>query len=287
MSGIRLILSVVAALIATAPAHAQLIPRKPRLDTARVRYLSDTLRADPDEKKRRAALGELKEIDPRMFPEVLPAVVTALQRDTSAAVRADAAVAIGGFKVMVPIAGVALEAAAESDPSPAVRDAAQQALWEYHLIGYRSAKGADGIAGQTDEPQVARPRGPRPMVAVGPPIQATDPPIQPVAVNPRPRPPVDANPPQPVIRFPVPMKGGIRVVLSAAPPAELNATAEPQIARQPRPLATDPLMQGMEMSLPPVSLPPDRRVGPTPVESWAPPRVLPVRAWGWMRIGGR
>ncbi|MBX9585383.1 MAG: HEAT repeat domain-containing protein, partial [Gemmataceae bacterium] len=160
MTGTRWLLLTLAGLAVAGPAGAGMFERKPKT-AAQVKRLADGLRADGDEKRRRAAVAELREADPRVLPDVIPALVGVLQRDPSAAVRADAAEAIGSFKTAFPVAGAALEAAAEADPSAAVRDAAQQALWEYHLNGYRSLKGADGIAGQTAEPPLAK-RPPKP-----------------------------------------------------------------------------------------------------------------------------
>jgi hypothetical protein len=194
-------------------------------------------------------------------------------------VRADAADAIGSIKVMVPIAGAALETAAESDTSPAVRDAAQQALWEYHLVGYRSTKGADGIAGQTAEPPIARPALARPVVtgAKLPAVPMT-PPVQPaVGVNPPPIPvPVLPNPPP---SGPKPeVKNGIRTLVTAAPPIRLNETEEPPVAlpgvtRTPATLDTSI----SAVTLPPVSLPPNADVNQhlPVVEAWTPPRYMP------------
>lgn len=276
MSGTRLLLPVLAALVAAAPAHAQIFPRKPKLDAPRVRQLTDTLRADPDERKRRAVIAELKDVDARVHPDVIPAFVWALQHDPSAAVRADAAEAIGQSKVMIPVAGVALETAAETDPSPAVRDAARQALWEYHLIGYRSTKGADGIAGQTVEPPIARRPVPRTPVVIGPvpppPVPPSNPPVVPVSVNPQPVAPV----PTPAAP-PAQSKGGIRTLLTAVPPPQLNVTAEPPLARPP--LSSTPRdVPVSEVGLPPATLPPTADFGPPPppTRNWTPPRVLPI-----------
>jgi hypothetical protein len=280
VSGTRLLLSLVAALTVAASLHASLLPpRKPRLDAGRVKQLAETLRTDPDEKKRRAAIAELKEADPRQLPDAMTTLVSALQRDPSPAVRADAAEAIGSIKVMVPIAGAALETAAESDLSPGVRDAAQQALWEYHLIGYRSTKGADGIAGQTAEPPIARPALVRPVVTSAKlPVVPTSPPVQPaVGVNPPPLPvPVLPNPPP---TGPKPeVKNGIRTLVTAAPPIRLNETEEPPVALPgltPTPANLDTSISAV--TLPPVSLPPNVDANPHPatIEAWTPPRYMP------------
>ena len=124
---------------------------------AQVKKLIETAKHDADEKKRRAAIAELRDADPRAHPDVISALIASLQKDSSAAVRQDAADAIGSYKLVYPLAGLALEAASELDSTKAVRDTALQALWEYHLAGYRSPRGANGIAGQTAEPPIARP----------------------------------------------------------------------------------------------------------------------------------
>lgn len=203
-----------------------LFNRNPKIDPARVRQLAELVRTEPDEKKRRAALTELATADPRVHPEVIPALTGVLQRDSSPALRAAAAETIGRMNVVFPVAGLALEAAAAGDPIPAVRDAARQALWDYHLSGYRSAKGADGFAGQTAEPPLApaRPRVPviaeppaavAPVVAARPPVVDTLPPVGP--------------PPGPRVSLLAKMTGP-RTILSSVPPHP-NLTAEPPIAR--------------------------------------------------------
>lgn len=252
MTGPRVTLALFAALLIAAPADAGgIFSRKPKLDAARVKALSDTIRADADERKRRAAVAELRDADPRLHPEVIPALVAALQRDPAAAVRVDAADAIGQYKLVFPLAGLALEAAAEGDPSGPVRDAAHQALWEYHLGGYRSAKGADGIAGQTAEPPIAPPASRRPVAVVqavpqakaGEPTPAVlpttahdpAPPAPPVVVALKPTfPPSGVTAPG-LPRFvePTPVVAP-RTVVSAVPPSILNQTEEPPLAAKSR-----------------------------------------------------
>lgn len=231
MTGTRWPFVLVAGLALAGPAGAGMFDRKPK-SAAQVKRLADTLKADPDEKRRRAAVAELKEADPRVVADVIPTLVGVLQRDPSAAVRADAAEAIGSFKTAFPAAGVALEAAAEGDPAAGVRDAAQQALWEYHLGGYRSQKGADGIAGQTAEPPLAR-RSAR--VAA------------PAAVTPA-GPAVTALKPPPA--EPVPQAVAPRVVFTAAPPLVLDGTPEPPLAKRPAKAGPLPPPSGLVPELP-------------------------------------
>ena len=166
MIGTRLFLSAILTftLVAGASAGALAIFAKKPKTEAQVKRLIETVKSDPDEKKRRAAIAELYDADPRVNPDVISCLVLTLQKDSSAWVRADAAEAMGQFKIVYPLAGLALEAAAELDASRDVRESAQQALWEYHLAGYRGTRGANGIAGQTVEPPIARPTGQRPRV---------------------------------------------------------------------------------------------------------------------------
>lgn len=241
MSRTRWLIPVLAVVLAVTPASARFPNKKPKSD-ARVRQMIDVLKSDPDEKKRRSAVGELRDADPRLQPDVVPALVKALQADPSAGVRADAAEALGSFKVVFPLAGLALEATAEADPSVPVRDAAQQALWEYHLAGYRSTKGADGIAGQTAEPPIAKKPAPRPApVAVASGVTPSIPvPPQPTVTPGLPT--VTTVPPAAVRPLPTaeprlapvgPPQTGVKVTVSSAPPSELNVTPEPPIAKKP------------------------------------------------------
>ena len=168
---------------------------------AQLKRLIETLRTDPDESKRRAAIADLHDADPRAHPDVISALIASLQKDGSATVRGDAAAAIGHYHHVFPLAGMALEAAAELDASPAVRASAQQALWEYHLVGYRSLRGADGIAGQSKEPPIARPAALQPPVlpatAVSPAIPQPMPerPVRPLPAPGPSLPPIAAQPP--------------------------------------------------------------------------------------------
>ena len=131
---------------------------------ARAKQLIESLKNDSDEKKRMAAVDELADYDTRTHVDVLPAIVASLKSDPSSSVRAAAASAIGATKPAVQTAGVALEQTLANDPSEAVRQASQQALWQYHLNGYRSA-GVNPSSPQTAEPPLAKPK---PLVASTP-----------------------------------------------------------------------------------------------------------------------
>lgn len=233
MTGTRATLLAVLVLAFANRADAQLFGGRAKgKSDAQVRQLVATLRTDPDEKRRRGAVAELRDTDPRTQADVIPALVASLQRDPVAQVRADAAEAIGAFRLLFPVAGTALETAAENDPAAVVRDMAQRSLWEYHLLGYRSARGSDGYLGQSPEPAVAARARPRPVVSVLPPV----PPIVPIRVDLPPPPvarptPVAVTPP-PELVFPAVPEAGPRIIFTTAPPVRLDLTPEPPVARR-------------------------------------------------------
>jgi hypothetical protein len=164
VSRIRLVSALIIATFGVASLHAGpgLFKKKP--DAIRVSTLIETLKSNPDEKKRKAAADELGGADSRFHPEAATALIVALQKDASPSVRAEAAASLGDLGQVFPVAGQALEAAAANDSSALVRLAAKRTLWEYHLSGYRSPKGADGTLTQTIEPPIASPVGPRTTV---------------------------------------------------------------------------------------------------------------------------
>jgi len=220
---------------------------------AQVKRLIETMNNDADEARRRAALADLIDVDPRQHPDVITALVAVLQKDSSPAVRAAAASAIGQYRIVYAVAGLALEAAAELDPSRAVRDSAQQALWEYHLAGYRSLRGVGGIAGQTVEPPIAarlprQPIAPAAMNAVAPSIPPRAlgglPPLapRPAATVPRPTAPIVALRPTvsplALLRSLLPAKPAVKISERGVPALQAP-TPEPPIA-VPRALAIAP-----------------------------------------------
>ncbi len=234
-------LTFLLALAVVGPATAGpggLFVRKPKVDEAKAHALIETLKSDPDEKKRKAAADELGGADTRTCPDVAPALIAALRKDASVAVRVEAAEALRHLGETFPQAGVALEAAVESDPSPLVWLAAKRTLWEYHLNGYRtSSKNADGSAGQTIEPPIASPNAPRPAVVfiLAPPA----PRVAPVAVTPVPELPAVASQPVPQpgpwLLWPNVLPGSrtaIRSALNLGPPPVLNMTSEPPLAKK-------------------------------------------------------
>ncbi len=248
--------------LAVPPADAGPFKHKPKLDAARVQTLLETLKSDPDERKRKAAADELGGADARAMPEVAAALTTALQKDASAAVRAEAAQSLGQLDQVFPQAGVALETAAANDSAPVVRLMAKQALWQYHLNGYRSPKGADGTAAQTVEPPIAAPAGARPVVALvpapPPPTAALVPVLPTAAPAPAALPPVTMPAGPRVVRpsFLAELMAGVRSAPKPAPtngpPPILNLTAEPPLAK--RPAVTIPPVPPPTSTVPPPTI---------------------------------
>jgi hypothetical protein len=150
-------------LAATAPpAPAGFFSRKPKVNPAeRVPELLIHLKTGTDEAQRSAAAEELRQYDPKSYPEIVTGLIDALGRDASPAVRSDAASSLGRLRPISQQAGYALEQAQNNDASVRVRLAARQALWQYHLVGYRGGKPAETpTPAAPAQPVVAAPPGP-------------------------------------------------------------------------------------------------------------------------------
>src|SRR5262245_37193923 len=106
----------------------------------RVPELIATLKAGKDEGKRTRAAEELRNYDPLAYPDIVPALVQALQTDAKPAVRSEAAQSLGKLRPVSQAAGEALEQAMAADASMRVRLQARSSLLSYHWAGYRSGK---------------------------------------------------------------------------------------------------------------------------------------------------
>ena len=103
----------------------------------RLSQLITTLKTDQDEAKREDAAAELRQFDPKTYPEVIPVLIECLQNDPRPAVRMEAAQSLGRLPVSQQ-AGWALEQAASKDSSTRVRLQARSSLWYLKARGYRS-----------------------------------------------------------------------------------------------------------------------------------------------------
>jgi hypothetical protein len=262
-----------------------------RLEQARINQLIPIIQSDPDENKRNAAVAELSRADPRLSAGVIQVVTEALLKDPSPTVRLTAVGVIGRYKTVFSLAGLALETAMESDASPVVRKAAKQALWEYHLIGYKSAREVDAFTRQTPEPPLAKPaRLPVPVTA--------EPPVIPVAVQIRTAvpqlPPVAQSPGPRISQFPQPI-GPITLLTSVPPHPNLtieppmaqpqNKSVSPPVVREPPilPHWPEPSSAGtphpFAVDLPPIVSPPGPIPGVTPFPEIIaePPIIKPIQ----------
>jgi hypothetical protein len=147
--------------------------RKPKGNPAeRVPELLIQLKTGRDESQRVSAADELHLYDPKAFPEITTALIDALGRDASPAVRAEAADSLGKLRPISQKVGYVLEQAVANDGSLRVRLSARQALWQYHLVGYRSGKPTEPDKA-TGEPIVSAPPGPStPAAGMQPPYVA-------------------------------------------------------------------------------------------------------------------
>ena len=145
--------------------------------------LVKTLRTNPDERHRVASIGDLGKFDAKDHPAIATTLIDSVMRDPSSAVRYEAAQALGKVRPLTSQSAYALEYALNNDSSTRVRTAAQNALWQYHVAGYRGP-GAKQPP-QTAEPGLAvpaaRPAAPsaaaRPAARPANPRQTNDPPI--------------------------------------------------------------------------------------------------------------
>jgi HEAT repeats len=141
MAGWMFAVAVLIGIAGPAPAGFGIFSRKAKIDPAEhVPALIMQLKTDKDEAKRSAAAEELRNFDPKAFPEMMTVLADAILKDASAAVRSESASTIAKLRPINQQAGYALEQAAANDPSMRVRMAARQSLWQYNLLGYRSVK---------------------------------------------------------------------------------------------------------------------------------------------------
>jgi hypothetical protein len=156
-----LILAALALATAGSEGSAQIFgSKKPRTPPQqRVPELLSLLKTDKNDHKRAQAAEELRQFDPNQFPEIVPVLIEALQNDTSAGVRIEAATGLGRLRPITVPAGQALEKAAADDANMRVRLHAKASLVYYQLSGYHAPKKGDPPVATgrttTDEPPLA------------------------------------------------------------------------------------------------------------------------------------
>ena len=131
------------AVLGAQPAHAQLFgwfkkSPPPPPPAQRVSELVTTIRSESDERKRTAAVEELRNFDTKAFPEIVPVLAEAAIKDTKPGVRAEAINSLVRIRPISNIAGQAIEGAAQHDEYWRNRMSAQTALVRYRMSGYVS-----------------------------------------------------------------------------------------------------------------------------------------------------
>jgi hypothetical protein len=169
----------VVALAVPPPARAiNLFGRRARANPAeRVPELINTIRTAPEERKRSAAVEELRQYDAAAYPQIVPVLADALKGDSSAAVRAEAAHSLGRLRPATSAAAEALEAA--------THDAALRVRWQARsaLMFYPSAATRQTVKGREQAPPARPVVVERPPAAGGSTVPA-DPLLLPVPAGP-------------------------------------------------------------------------------------------------------
>src|SRR5437879_4910372 len=92
----------------TSPAAAGIFSRKPKTNPAeRVPVLLIQLKGHSDEAERSSAAEELRQFDPKSYPEIMAGLIGAISKDASPAVRAEAASSLGKLRPISQQAGYA------------------------------------------------------------------------------------------------------------------------------------------------------------------------------------
>jgi hypothetical protein len=209
---IPLIVAVCATQVHAGGILGNLFGKKPKGNPAEaVKELVQIAKSDPDERRRVKAIEELRQYDSKQYPIIAQTVMESLLRDPSAPVRSEAAETLGKVRPITSQAGYALEQVQNNDSSMRVRLAAKQALWHYHLAGYRGGNAKDGP--QSSEPPLAGPNS-----------------GSPAAGNRQPPPPQVNNRRTPTSVQPV-SRGGIRE--TAEPPLAAPSEARPVMPAPP------------------------------------------------------
>jgi hypothetical protein len=245
MTCIRSLLVSLLFAVLVAPAPAGIIFGKKSTKPSpneRVPELLRTVRTDGDEHKRSAAAEELRQFDPKQFPEIVPVLIDVLLRDPKPTVRAEAAQSLGKIQPVSEQAGWALEQALSKDNSMRVRLQARSALILYHWRGYHGGK--DAPPAQSKEPPLAGPPLAEPPVIQTAPVEST---------SLRPKPVPAAVPPQAAPAQPAPAPAPPPTANTGTGPRPLPPGPPPSSAEPPRlqPLPAGPVEPGPALEPPP------------------------------------
>jgi hypothetical protein len=148
-----LALTVAAALTSHAPAITLFGKRNKVNPAQRVPELIQIVRTTAEERKRIAAVDELRQYDAGAFPQIVPVLAEVLKNDPSTAVRAEAAHSLGRLRPASVEAAQALEAAGKDAPKR-VRFQARAALLFYPASTSHAAAMARGPSASGQAPVV-------------------------------------------------------------------------------------------------------------------------------------
>lgn len=118
----------------------------------RVAQLVNTLKTDPDERKRLTAVEDLREFDVKAFPQILDVLVDVARSDAKASVRGEAVSSLVRIRPVSAAAGQAIEHAASKDENWRNRMNAQAALVRYRFAGYSSGSSRNDNASNPPAP---------------------------------------------------------------------------------------------------------------------------------------
>ena len=141
MKWMRLMLPLVVLSGLVLPAQAQIFNRKPRL-TMQVPELIVTAKTDPDERRRAAAVEQLRESDLRAYPDITGVLIEILLNDSGpkGTVKLEAVRSLSKVRPVSQLIGQAMQQAALNDDNWRVRLQAKTAMW---MMGYHGdGKGA-------------------------------------------------------------------------------------------------------------------------------------------------
>ena len=191
----------------------------------RVPELLTVVKSDGDEHKRTAAAEELRQYDPKKFPNIVPTLIDVLMTDPKPSVRSEAAQTLSKLRPVSKEVGMALEQAVAKDTSMRVRLQARSALLQYHWHGYHGGKDSGPAPTQSPEPPLAPP-------TVNPPTA----PHNPTRIEPKPVAPAKTAPTAPPVggsSVPQPLPAGPPLVPSEVPhlkPAPSTGDQGPELS---------------------------------------------------------
>jgi hypothetical protein len=186
-----LLVPLLVAGLATSASAGIIFGKKPKVvPEKRVPELLSIVMTDGDENKRYDAVAELRDYDPKQFPQIVPTLIEVLMNDKKPSVRSETAQTLAKLRPVSEQVAQALKYARDKDPSLRVRMQARSSLLSYEMsLGWWW-----GDRGKL------KPDGPPPSSTQEPPLAPPGPPVTTLKPKPDPLPPpVIVTPPPPVV----------------------------------------------------------------------------------------